>query len=527
MRLAFWRREAAPIPGGKLVRNLDGKKRRAWLGRSLSSLFKAADVDETDRWTAHPQSIDELITHRQHILVARSREQWSNNDYVRKFLKLMRKNVVGPLGVTMQAKCLKARGKLDKDTNDAIEADWADFCKKGNCDVTGGLSMRELECLVIETTGRDGEFIARLIYGRNAGPHGFAVQMLDPQRLSTRMESRAGADGSFIRHGTEFNSFGRPVAYHFTSTDEWDSNYYSFAGAGYIRVPAEEIIHDFVREVVGQKRGLPWTSTALFRLRNMNGFEQAAVQNARAGANKMGFFQWKEGYGPEADDDTPLSIDASPLSFHELPEGAELAEFAPLFPSGDTAPFLKSQLRGAASGLDVPYCELASDLEGVNFSSIRQGTLDARESYKELQQWLIESFKEKVFAAWLKWRLLNSAIVVKGRPLDPVNFSKYCCVVWQGRRWQWIDPRADVDSALKSIRGGLTSISQVIREQGRDPEAVFAEFAEDLKAMKAAGIPDDVIQLFLLGQPPQQQKQEEPADPAGETKPTETNEGKE
>jgi lambda family phage portal protein len=312
-------------------------------------MFKASFVDPKDAWSGTPVSPDVYISQRQPVLVARSREQWSNNDYVRSFIRQVRQNVVGPHGVLMQAKAKRGNGKFDKDANDAIDAAWKEWGKPGNCEVTGKLSWRALQCLALEHAARDGEFIIRKIWGEEAGAHGFALQMLDPQRLSVKYENyRFGDQGNFIRQGIEFTRYGKPVAYHFTSMDEWDAYYYSINGKGFVRIPAAQILHGFVQEMAGQRRGLPWASTSLFRLHHLQGFEDAAVQNARASASKMGFIEYEQGFGPEADDEADVagSITAEPLSFHELPEGAKIAEWNPQYPSGEFAVFNKAMLRG-------------------------------------------------------------------------------------------------------------------------------------------------------------------------------------
>jgi lambda family phage portal protein len=504
MRLKFWGR-SAPLAAAEHVGAAGAAapvKRRTWFARTLGQMFKSGTASSLDRWTTTPQSADAIISLQLVPLVARSREQWQNNDYVRAFVRLARQNVVGPQGVIFQSKVKTPRGKLDKDVATAIEDAWCEWGKAGNCDVTGKMSWRGLQCLALETAARDGEYIFRKVYGADAGPFGFALQMIDPMRLPVSHEEYHPRDGGFLRHGIEFNRYGRAVAYHFTSTEEWDSLYYNVNGRGFVRVPASEIIHDFVHELVGQKRGLPWASTGLFRLHHLQGFEDASVQNARASATKMGFIQYRDGFGPEAESDEPLNIQAEPLSMQELPEGAEFVPFNPNYPAGEFHTFHKAMLRGASAGMGVPYNDLANDLEGVNFSSIRQGTLDAREHYKELQQWLIESLIEPVFNEWIRYQLLAGNIKVKGKPLPAEKLSSYKAASWQPRRWQWIDPRADVDAAVSSIRAGLTSPSQVIREQGRDPEQVFTELAQDMEAMKAAGIPPDVITLFFMGVPP-------------------------
>jgi lambda family phage portal protein len=339
------------------------------------------------------------------------------------------------------------------------------------------------------------------VYGKDAGPMGFALQILDPQRLSVRYENyKFGDSGNFIRQGIEFNRFGKPVAYHFSSLDEWDAYYYAISGKGFVRIPAEEIIHGFIREMAGQRRGLPWTSTSLFRLHHLQGFEDAAVQNARAGATQMGFIQYKDGFGPEADDDIDVAqtIEAEPLSFHELPEGAEFVDFKPLYPNGEFATFSKSMLRGAATGMGVSYNDLANDLEGVNFSSIRQGALNVREYWKELQQWLIETLVEPVYNEWLAYMLLAGKIVAKnGKALSPLRLDAYKTVHWQPKRWAWIDPKSEVTAAVTAIRAGLTSPSQVIREQGKDPASVYRELADDIQLMKENGIPEEIIQVMF------------------------------
>lgn len=503
----FGKRSAVPsapaAPGGAISDVQPAGPRRKFLGRVLSGLFKASFVDGNDAWTATPLPPDQFITLRQPVLVARSREQWSNNDYVRGYIRRCRQNIVGHHGVILQAKATLANGKQDKNSNDAIECAWREWGKKGNCDVTGDLSWRELQALAIEHASRDGEFIFRKVRGADAGPFGFALQIIDPQRLPVRYNVEAyGNSGSFIRNGIEFNRYGKRVAYHFDSTDEFDAYfYYSISGKGYVRVPASEVIHGFVKEMASQRRGIPWTATGLFRMHHLGGFEDAAVQNARATASKMGFITYREGFGPEADEDTDVAatINAEPLSFHELPEGAELAEWNPQYPNGEFAVFSKAMLRGAATGWGVAYNSLANDLEGVNFSSIRDGKVDERDNWKELQQWLIETLCTPVFEEWLALSLLAEKItnLKNGKPLPPTKLANYKNVLWQARRWQWVDPKSDATAKVTEIRAGLTSPSAVIREQGRDPEMVYQEIADDMDMMKAAGIPQDIVNIIF------------------------------
>lgn len=470
--------------------------------RSAKRMFEASGQDRLNNdWTSTPVTAEWVIRRYQRILVARSREQAANNDYAKAFVRLCRQNIVGPKGIMLQAASRDDRGTLDTLANKAIEAAFCKWGHRNSADVAGLQSWRQLQITAVMSAVKDGEFMFRKIYGADAGPFGFALQVLDPQRCHPQFDVYDLPDGRFIRAGIEFNKYGRPLAYHFTVVKESDAFYnYSYAGLHYHRIPADEIIHGYLPEIVGQKRGLPWMATSLFRLKQLGGFENAAIVNARIGASKMGFIQWKEGHGPEFDDDdsTALEMTAEPGEFPILPEGAELKDWSPQYPAGEFASFNKAMLRGIAAGFGVLYNTLANDLEGVNFSSIRQGTLDEREHWKELQEWLIESLAMPVFEEWLPRALLGEHITVKGRPLKPERIERYAEVSWQPRRWAWIDPSADVTASVSAKNNLLQSPGQIIREGGRDPSDVWREIASDIEEMRAAGIPEDYIKASIL-----------------------------
>lgn len=505
--LGLFSREDVPVTAPLSVTQLESVnekiKRAAKFFGNMTRHFRAGSVDRfTTGWSTFPVSADNIVEKHQRPLVARSREQAANNDYARAFLRMNRQNIVGPQGVMLQAQSMTAGGKLDTQSNDAIEKAWLSWCNKINADVRGLRSFREIQNAVVNSVGKDGEYFIRFIYGKDAGPWGFALQMIDPQRCPIDYHETL-MDGRFIRQGIEFNQYGRPIAYYFDSANEKETEY-RIGGRQYTRVPAEEIIHGFIEDMVGQKRGLPWMATSLFRMRQISEFEDSSLINARVGANKMGFIQWKEGRGPEFDEDEDeILIESQAGEFPVLPEGAELKEWNPNYPTGEFIPFYKSMLRSMSAGMGVLYNNLASDLENVNFSSIRQGTLDEREHWKELQQWLIESLVEPVFTRWLEYSLLAGKIrTARGTPLKPEKIDSYSAVSWQPRRWQWIDPSADVAAAEKSKNNGFTSPGRIIREQGLDPNTVWIESARDVKAMidafVAQGIDEETAKTLVL-----------------------------
>jgi lambda family phage portal protein len=494
-------------------------------------MFAAAETDRmTSGWTNSPMPADQIIRRNWRVLVARSREQSANNDYAKAFKASARRNLIGQKGFTLQAQAFDG-DKLDAQANKAIERAWRAWCKAMNCDVKGRRTLRQIQKTIVNGLCTDGEFMVRMVVGRDAGPWGFALQILDPVLCPVDFDEDRRPGGGFIRAGIEYTKMGRPVAYYFTTLDQSQADYH-YSGRAFIRVPADEIIHWFEEDFVGQKRGLPWMATALLRMRQLGEFEKSALNNAREGANKVGVIEWDEGFGPEPEEDDAtksdddlgfedIELDSEMGVYHQLPMGARLKRVETGYPNGEMAVFSKHMLRGVATGLGVAYNDLANDLEGVNLSSIRHGVLSERDQWIELQESLIEAFALPIYERWLEYSLLKQKITLdNGSPLPASKRSKFMAVTFQARRWQWIDPAKDVTADADAVDNLFKSRGQVIRERGRDPREVYAEVAEDIAAMREAGIPENVIEALITAKSKGGQGSGQPAKTGtGETDP--------
>jgi len=446
----------------------------------------------TASWATMPTTADAYIYQFWNALVARSRDQCEKSDHGRKFLQLVRDNVAGPNGFILQAQVKDPSGKPDTAASDAIEAAWKDFSKKGVFDITNSMSRADVERLIVTTVARDGEIMAIKRRSKNL-PHGFAIQLVDPVALDP-VYFETLSNGNKIKHGIEFNADEQPVAYWLRNWDEKQIGYQLGTGKKYLRVEAADVIHIFIVEMVGQKRGLPWTRTALMRMRNLAGFEDAAVINARIGASKMGMFRDPDADPEDADE---LPMDAEPGVFENI-GNREFVEWNPQFPDASIEMFVRTCLRSVAVGLGVSYNNLAGDLTSVNFSSIRQGALDEREVWKGLQQFFVSSWCEQVYPDWLQMALLMEKIRVPAKgggtiALPFTKMDKFTQVAFSGRRWSWIDPKAEVEANAVAIGQKLVSRSEVIRQQGYDPDDVWAEIAREEAELSDLGIVPDLM----------------------------------
>ncbi len=478
-------RRKAPV----IAIRADGAPSAANMGRLESS------------WSATPHTADAYIYMHWQTLVARSRTGCEDYDHLRKYLQLVRDNVAGPEGFTLHSQPKDPSGNVDHLAAKAIEAAWKEWSEMGNCESSGTMSRADMERLGVTERAKDGELIGIKRYGKDAGPWGFSIQLIDPVLLDNRHYVKL-QNGNYIRHGIEFNDAGRRVAYYFREFDEMMMGYVQFdrGAMNYKRVDAKDVLHWFIPEIIGQKRGLPSTRTALWRMRMLSGFEDAALVNARVGAAKMGFFK-----DPDADDidEDGLPMDADPGTFANI-GNRDFIPWQSQFPNNETEAFTRNGLRSSASGLGVSYNNLASDLTSVNFSSIRQGALDEREMWKGEQfsfvcQWLYPLFK-----SWLEYSLLAQKILVNGKPLKWERFEKYKTVAFSGHRWAWIDPQADMQANMQAVTMGWKSPSSVIEEAtGRDAEDVWEEIRQDKESMKRCGIEPPLPNVFIPPQSPE------------------------
>lgn len=459
--------------------------------------YTAGAVDRlTASWTTQVVTVHDVTQKNLRVLRARSREQYRNNDYASRFVQLVRSNVVGPNGVVIQAtvenspQFAQQFGPLDTAANDAIEAAWSRWCRADICDAAGRLSWVQIQQLAMATIAIDGEFIA-IVNRRARNPHGLSLQLVDPDSLDVELNVDPALNRNRIRFGIEVDAIGRPLNYHFKADPGPGAAV--VMGKPYTVIPADQVIHLFITEHVGQLRGFPMLATALPRLQMLAGYEEAAITAARVGAAKMGFFTSPagDGYtGTDTDSDGAVITDIAPGTFEQLPAGTSFSAFDPDYPHQQFGEFVKACLRGISAGLGVSYAGLSNDLEGVNYSSIRAGVLEDREAWKSLQTWFVDGFVRPVYEAWVETAigLKNAVVLPGGGALRAGDVDRYKSASFQPRRWSWVDPQKDTNANVIAISNGLKSRGEVIREQGRDPDDVWRELAAEQARMQQLGI---------------------------------------
>ena len=457
-------------------------KQRSYNGADFSRL--------NSDWLATGASADTEIKGGLKALRNRCREMERNNDYARRYFKLIQNNVLGHCGIGLQMK-IKERVKkdgvwverYDSLANNIIEDAFSEWARKSFCTIGKNLTWRDVQKLVLRSTARDGACLIRKHYPAS-NKFRFALELIEIDKLDTDY-SATDSDGSLTKLGIKYDKLNQVVGYYILRDHPGELYQPRTFGKWIEFVPAEQILHIYDPERIGQSTGVPWLISSMTRLKNLSAYEESELVASRVSASKMGFLipnaTASGGYTGQDDGRGNKFMDVEPGSIETLPRGYDFKSFDPSHPSTAFIGFVKATLRGISAGLGVSYVSLANDLESVNYSSIRAGLLEEREEWKTVQEWFVEWFIRPVFEEWLAMAAMNGALKnSEGGPALPVaKLDKWNQPEFKPRRWDWVDPLADLQASVLAVEKGFKSRRAIISEGGGDIEDTFSELAAD------------------------------------------------
>ena len=238
----------------------------------------------------------------------------------------------------------------------------------------------------------------------------------------------------------------------------------------------------------GQLRGMTWLAPVLLRLHELDQFEDAALVKAKVAALFTAFITDPDGTVgglPGHTANGVLEVGMEPGSMVPLPPGADVRFSAPT-ESQSYGPFVKNHLRAIASGLGLPYELVSGDLEGVTYSSIRAGLVEFRRKVEQIQHSVVVyQFCRPVWERFVRLAVLAGHLPARDFDRDPAAFL---ACDWLPPKFDYVDPKKDVEAELLAIDGGLKSRTQAIAERGFDAEQVDAEIAADQERAEALGL---------------------------------------
>lgn len=468
------------------------KRALSWKSGGVQASYAGAQVNRlTADWYASLLSSDAHIKMSLRTLRARSRQLVRDNPYAGSYVNLLKANIVGVEGVRLQSRLRAPDNQITpalRLLNQHIEDRWADWGETGICTVDGRMSFDEAQDLYLTNIAIDGECLIRHHDGYD-NEFGYAIQFLDPDQLDETYCTVNPDTGNDIRMGVEVDRFNRAIAYWL-----WDRHPQDLVGftraRERMRVPAAQIEHRFLSQRTGQTRGVPWTATIMFRLNMVDGYDEAEITAARSSSSNPVFFEVMPEFQDlwlDADKDAvrqkPIEMDIEPGMATRLPVGLRANAPDATHPTSAYSPFIKTNLRAIAAGWGVSYNALAQDLENVNYSSLRGGSIQERDTYKRGQRLVGRGFCRPVFRRWLPMASLTGAVT-----LPSMEAKRWMRDHWQPRGFQWVDPLNDMQAAQLGISLGLTTRTKLAAENGTDFEDNLRQLADEQRMADDLGV---------------------------------------
>jgi lambda family phage portal protein len=369
--------------------------------------------------------------------------------------------------------------------NAAAAKAWKDWAGTTACDADGRHDFYGLQKMAMRTIVESGEVLIRRRFRlpEDGLPLPIQLQLLEPDYIDTYRTGLQLPNGGRLIHGVEFDAIGRRVAYWLFPQHPGASLSMFAGGSLYrasVRVPADNILHVFHQERLGQVRATSWFAPILLKLKDYDEYDDAQLMKQKIAACLAVLTSDVDGSAAAlgtADTSTDPQIDSlEPGIIKQLAPGQTVEVVQPPRVEG-YRDYAEITLRTIAAGIGVTYEDLTGDYTDLPFSAARMSRL-SHQSRVDDWRWrtLIPQFCDPV------WRWAMEAALIMSLVREPVS------AMWTPPPVPYIDPDKEGLAIIRNIRGGAQTLSESIRERGYDPDELLAEMASDNKKLDALGL---------------------------------------
>ena len=413
---------------------------------------------------------------------AKARFLARNSSAMRRFLSLMRINVVGENGLRLDCRLKRQDGQLDRSVIDRLTESWEQWCESPS--VCGQMDMIDVQNLIVTTLLRDGEVIIQMVRGREY-TDGVAINVLEADHLDETLTNDK------TKMGIERDANERVVAYHLLQDHPGDQTMITpSARSRYVRVPASDILHIYMKDRPSQIRGEPLAASVILATQMLDGYREAETMGRRLRSALMGFFKRTQAGSQSiseladsvADDDV-YEMGMEPGMLKELPPGMEFQGFIPDDSKGDFAEFEKQAKKEIAMGLGISTMSLGMEVEGVSYSSGRSVIMEDRDYYRVIQSYLSRKVMVPIFRRWVDAQSLSDNSVPATKVASVKRSTKF-----RARGWGWVDPAKDVRANAEALATGQTSLGRIAAERGMTLEELLSDIKRDQDVAASMGL---------------------------------------
>ena len=519
----------APVKGEVLPPDA-GATPTAMVGESFDAANRISQ--EMLLWQPSHRSADGDISPGKSIMDARVRDTVRNDAYAAAGAKIRQDSIIGGMFL-LNAKpdyeyLIRQNKAMDETWAQEFQAEaeskftlWAES-PSAYVDAQRISTLTGMLRLAISMYTLTGEVLATCEYPRDRKPFRTAIQMIDPDRLSTPPSMREGPQ---IRMGVEKGRYGEPIAYHIRNTHPGDFNY---GPNNFTRVAKtyswgrEKVIHIFEQQRPGQTRGYSPMVAALKETRITKRFREVTLQNAVLNATYAATIEselpsemvfqalgggqldpnavskalgniaggYMNAYDAYAKNAEGLVIDG--LKIPHLMPGMKLNLHSPSQGGLIGTDFEQSLIRYIAAILDVSYEQLSKDYSKTNYSSARAANNETWKAMQSQKRSVADRFATTVYALWLEEAFATNQItsMPANQPSfwEGMNREAYTQCDWIGASRGQIDELKETQAAVLRIQNGLSTYEEEHAKLGKDWRRVFSQAAREQADINERGL---------------------------------------
>lgn len=398
----------------------------------------------------------------------RSRHMVRNNAWAKRAVEAVVKHTVGE-GIRPAPVASLVMNKRIKDI-------WRAWAETTACDYYGRTTFYGLQELAMRAIVEGGDIIVvlRHIIPGDENELPIKIQLCEGDFID---HTRNGVNNKGIaRLGVQYSLEGELLGYwlfehHPGDGENFRLNYNSDF------VSKVDVLHVFELLRIGQTRGLPFGVASFMRMMDFSDYEDAQLVKQKIASCFTAFITGQESItGEEEKYDT-----LEPGVIDRIPQG-ETVTFSDPPVVGDFSEYTTRILQGIAAAYGITYEMLTMDYSRVNFTSGRMAKIDVTGNFRSWQyNMMVPQFCAPV------WEWFIDACLITGQLPERVSAD------WTAPRVQQLDPTKETTDQVDRIKSGLATLSETIREDGRDPEEFFKEYAQDVELLKKLGLTLDSV----------------------------------
>jgi len=508
------------------LRRLKGRAMAAVAGGYLAG---RVDRRSMSKWKTSTGSADADILPDLPTMRERSRDLVRNSPIAAGAVSGVVNSVVGT-GLAMQSNLDREVLGLSEDqaaeTQKQIEREFRLWADSADCDVSRTLDFYGLQELAFRSTLESGDCFAILPMIQTMGSiYTLKVQLLEGDRVS---QPKGEKETNIFAGGVQLDPNGAPLRYYIRTSHPGDlgspkENWKPYDAFGK-KTGRRNVLHLYRKLRPGQTRGVPYLAPVVESLKQLDRYTEAEIMAAVV-SGMFSVFVKSEG-GMTLQDMTTGAPPAAGQLEQNLKSGAiidlapgESIEVAnPGRPNANFDPFIQSILVQVAMALEIPF-EVLLKRFNSSYSASKASLLEAWRFFNGRRAWLVTSFCQPVFEAWMDEAVARGRVVAPGYFQDPAIRRAYLGTKWIGDSAGQIDPVKEVEAAGKRIALGLsTHAEECAALTGGDWESKHYQLVRETRMMKEGGLGQALAPAPAPGQPAKPETDEpEPDETQGGT----------